>query len=65
MCRVEVSKHLVHGPRGHGPVGVLLGSPSQGARGGSSCVVVTAAHKQRWPGAASVSYRRRRPSMWL
>ena len=39
--------------------------PSQGAREGSSCAVVTTAHRQRWTGAASALYGRRRPSVWL
>ena len=47
MRRVEVFQHLVHSGRGNGPVGVLLSGPSQGAREGSSCAAVTAAHRQR------------------
>ena len=53
MRRVEVFKHRVHCDRGHGPVGLLL------------CAAVTAAHRQRWTGAALASYARRRPSVWL
>ena len=65
MRRVEVFEHLVHRGRGHGPVVVLLCGTQPGRREGSSCAAVTAAHRQCWTGAASASYGRRRPSVWL
>ena len=65
MRRMEVFEHLVHCGRGHGPVGLLLCGAQPGRQAGLILRAVTNAHRQHWTGAASASYGRRRPSVWL
>ena len=65
MRRVEVFKHLVHGCRGHGPVGVLLSGAQPGRQGRSLLRGGDRRPQAALDGPAPASYWRRRPSVWL